>query len=129
MNDIETIKNIRANWPKNLDHEYKPPIDGIITSDELTMPVDDFTIRNITIMEPNGKKWDIVMRAGVAIECRITIPSPSILEDFLNKESVDLSHLAQWGPSPRALELLDKLSPEPEPEEPKKVIHRRIILD
>ena len=61
------------------------------------------------------------MYGNEVVDYGIKMPGPDIMEDFFNKTPVDLSHLAQWGSSVKPL--------GPEPEEPKKIIHRRIILD
>ncbi len=126
----EIIEDIREKWPKLFDNEHKPPIDGIVVSISLRDPIGNSIIKDITIMEPNGTEWNIAICDEQVMDYGITLPGPpAYLEAILNKSPVDLSHLEQWGPGPKLLKLLDKLSPEPEPEEPKKIIHRRIILD
>lgn len=119
MNDIEkisakVIKDIRKNWPKYFGDEHEPPIDSVVVSVELRMPVNDLITKDITIVGPDGTKWDITICGDEVMHCGITSPDLDLIKDFFNKTPVDLSHLEQWGPK-----LL----------EPKKVIHRRIILD
>ncbi len=115
----EIIEGIRKNWPELFPDEHKPPINGLVVSIDITDPIGNSIIKDITIMEPNGTEWNISMYGDEVVDYGMTLPGPDIMEDFFNKKSVDLSHLAQWGSSVKPLE----------PEEPKKVIHRRIILD
>lgn len=112
--NAETIKDIREKWPKHFPDEHKPVVDGVVVSINLRDPTGNFIIKDIAIVEPNGTEWDIAMCGDEVIDYSINMP-----EDFLNKSPVDLSHLAQWGSSVKPLE----------PEEPKKIIYRRIILD
>lgn len=109
--NVKTIKDIRDKWPKHFPDEHKPVVDGVVVSISLGDSTDNFIVKYITIMEPNGTEWNITMCGDEVIDYGINMP-----EDFLNKSPVDLSHLEQWGPK--------LLEPEP-----KKVIHRRIILD
>ena len=129
MNDLEklnaeTIKDIREKWPKHFPNEHKPVIDGIVISINLRDPTGNFIIKDITIMEPNGTEWNIAMCGDEIIDYGITMPGPDIMEGPMGLFAYDndgyMRHVDQLSPGP-------KLS-KPEPE-PKKVIHRRIILD
>lgn len=114
--NAETIKDIREKWPKHFPNEHKPVIDGIVVSISLRDPTGNYIIKDITIMEPNGTEWNIAMCGDEVIDYGIKMPGPDIMEAFFQKGPVDFF--------PPGFKLL-----EPEPEKPKKVIHRRIILD
>ena len=123
----EIIEDIREKWPKLFDNEHKPPIDGIVVSISLRDPIGNSIIKDITIMEPNGTEWNIAMCDEQVMDYGITLPgSPACLEAILKKGPIDFIALDHLGPGPK---LLKHIEPKSEPEEPKKIIHRRIILD
>ncbi len=107
----EIIEDIREKWPKHFPNEHKPVIDGIVVSISLRES-DNFIVRDITIIEPNGTEWNIAMLGDEIIDYGITMP-----------EDIGYGPLGLFA----YMRHIDELSPEPE--EPKKIIHRRIILD
>ncbi len=118
----EIIEGIRKNWPKLFPDAHKPPINGLVVSIDITDPIGNSIIKDITIMD-NRTEWNIVMCDEEVMDYGIKMPDPDIVDSIFYKGLVDLFPL---GPGHR---LLKHTEPKPEPEEPKKVIHRRIILD
>lgn len=129
VNDVEKIsakliKDIREKWPKHFPDEHKPPLNGIVVSISLRDADDHLMIKDITIMEPNGTEWNIVMCGGEVIEYGITIPSSDIMESMFDKGPVGVLPSDQFtylSPGPELLKHIELKT--------KKVIHRRIILD
>lgn len=122
--NVKTIKDIRDKWPKHFPDEHKPVVDGVVVSISLGDSTDNFIVKYITIMEPNGTEWNITMCGDEVIDYGITIPSPDIMESMFGKGPVDFlpsDSFTYLSPGPK---LLKHVEPEP-----KKVIHRRIILD
>lgn len=120
MND--PIEYIRERWSERFGDGGGPSIHAQLVSAELKSPYNNMITRGLTIVEPDGTEYTIEMYEDKILSYSMVKPGSerifdkgptTLFDDCFNGE------FKHW----------EEAEIEPEPEKPKKVIHRRIILD